>query len=116
MQRVKDGLPRLAGLCYNPLPPVTRPPPGPQPVAGRASLMKNFLRALRVAWGYRGRLLLSLACALFAAAPWGLIFACIAPALYTLKNGNRPDNTPQNRHEAKIADAEKVIKDLEPHI
>jgi ATP-binding cassette subfamily B protein/subfamily B ATP-binding cassette protein MsbA len=78
--------------------------------------MKNFLRAMRVAWGYRGRLLLSLACALLAAVLWGLMFTCIDPVLYLLKNGNKPDNNLQNRQEAKIADAERVIKELEPHI
>jgi len=78
--------------------------------------MKNFLRALRVAWGYRGRLLLSLACALFAAVLWGLMFTCIDPVLFILKNGSKSDNNLQARQEGKIADAEKIVKDLEPQI
>jgi ATP-binding cassette subfamily B protein/subfamily B ATP-binding cassette protein MsbA len=78
--------------------------------------MKNFLRALRVAWGYRGRLILSLACAVLAAALWGLSFTCIDPILYILKNGNKPDNNLQARQEHKIADAKKAVDELQPQI
>jgi ATP-binding cassette subfamily B protein/subfamily B ATP-binding cassette protein MsbA len=78
--------------------------------------MKNFLRALRVAWGYRGRLLLSLACALFAALLWGLMFTCIDPVLFILKNSKDPNNNLQSRQNSRIADAEKIVKDLEPEL
>jgi ATP-binding cassette subfamily B protein/subfamily B ATP-binding cassette protein MsbA len=78
--------------------------------------MKDFLRALRIAWGYRGRLILSLACALFAAALWGLMFTCIQPVLYLLSNAGKPDNNLQARQERKIAEADKVVLDLEPQI
>jgi subfamily B ATP-binding cassette protein MsbA len=78
--------------------------------------MKNFLRALRVAWGYRGRLILSLVCALFAAALWGLMFTCIDPVLYILKNANKPNNNLPARQEAKISDADAKVKELEPQI
>jgi ATP-binding cassette subfamily B protein/subfamily B ATP-binding cassette protein MsbA len=76
--------------------------------------MKNFLRALRAAWGYRGRLIISLLCALMAAALWGLMFTCIDPVLYILKNANKPDNNLQARQEAKIHEAEAKVKELEP--
>src|SRR5437868_9967137 len=103
-------------MCYNPAPPRTRIVPGIRSPAGRANLMKNFLRALRVAWGYRGRLLLSLACALLAAVLWGLMFTCIDPVLYLLKNANKPDNNLQARQEKKIAEAQKVVEEVEPLI
>jgi ATP-binding cassette subfamily B protein/subfamily B ATP-binding cassette protein MsbA len=41
--------------------------------------MKNFLRALRFAWPYRGRLACSILCALVAAALWSLTFTAIYP-------------------------------------
>jgi subfamily B ATP-binding cassette protein MsbA len=43
--------------------------------------MKNFLRALRFAWPYRRRFLLSVLCALLAAAFWSLNFTAIYPVL-----------------------------------
>ena len=46
--------------------------------------MKNFLRALKFAYPYRGRLLLSLLCAFLAACFWSLNFTAIYPALKTL--------------------------------
>jgi ATP-binding cassette, subfamily B, bacterial MsbA len=48
--------------------------------------MKNFLRALRCAWPYRGRLLVSLACAILAGVLWGLNFSIIAPVLALLEH------------------------------
>jgi ATP-binding cassette subfamily B protein/subfamily B ATP-binding cassette protein MsbA len=54
--------------------------------------MKNFLRALRCAWPYRGRLLASLACALVAAGLWGISFTAIAPVLRIL--GTRTPRQP----------------------
>src|SRR5260370_14776343 len=49
--------------------------------------MKNFLRALRCAWPYRGRLILSIVCALIAAIFWGLTLAAIYPVLQGLGRG-----------------------------
>lgn len=49
--------------------------------------MKNFLRALRSAWPYRGRLAVSLVCALVAAALWGLSLTVIYPVQEILANG-----------------------------
>ena len=46
--------------------------------------MKNFLRGLRFAWPYRGRLIVSIICAVLAAALWGLNFTCIYPTLKLL--------------------------------
>ena len=48
--------------------------------------MRNFFRAIRSAWPYRGRLILSVVCALFAAAFWGLSIAAIGPVLQLLGN------------------------------
>jgi ATP-binding cassette subfamily B protein/subfamily B ATP-binding cassette protein MsbA len=46
--------------------------------------MKNFLRALRHAWPYRGRLIASVACAFLAAILWSLNFTAIYPILKIL--------------------------------
>src|SRR5205085_3473591 len=54
------------------------------PSSGDARGMKNFLRAFRFAWAYRGRLFISVACALFAAVFWGLNFTAIYPVLKIL--------------------------------
>jgi subfamily B ATP-binding cassette protein MsbA len=78
--------------------------------------MKNFSRTLRIAWGYRGRLILSLACALMSAILWGLMFTCIDPVLYILKNAGKLDNNLQTRQEHKIADSKKIVDELEPKI
>ncbi len=48
--------------------------------------MKNFLRALRSAWSYRGRLFLSVGCALLAAVFWSLNISSIRPVLEILAN------------------------------
>ena len=49
--------------------------------------MKNFLRALRFVWPYRGRLILSLGCALIVALLWGANFTAIYPILKILREG-----------------------------
>src|SRR4051794_32237769 len=46
--------------------------------------MKNFLRSLRYAWPYRGRLFVSVICAAFAALLWGLTFTGLKPFLEIL--------------------------------
>ncbi len=74
--------------------------------------MKNFLRALRVAWGYRGRLVASLACALIAAVLWGLMFTAIKPVLSILEKG---DNL-QALQEKKIAEVQEKVAELEPEL
>jgi ATP-binding cassette, subfamily B, bacterial MsbA len=75
-------------------------------------LMKNFLRALRCAWPYRGRLILSIACAMIAALFWGLTLGSIYPVLQGLGNG-------QSLHawvETKISDTEKEIRGIQDGI
>jgi ATP-binding cassette subfamily B protein/subfamily B ATP-binding cassette protein MsbA len=49
--------------------------------------MKHFLRALRFAWPYRARLIVSIVCALFAAAFWSLNFTAIYPILRIFGDG-----------------------------
>src|SRR5262249_32789256 len=49
--------------------------------------MKNFLRGLRYAWTYRGRLIISIICAVIAAAMWGLNFTAVYPVLKILGTG-----------------------------
>ncbi len=46
--------------------------------------MKNFLRAIRCSWPYRGRLILSIVCALLAAFLWSLNISAIGPVLELL--------------------------------
>ena len=48
--------------------------------------MRNFLRALRFAWPYRFRLVLSLICALAAAVCWSVTFTAIDPILKILRH------------------------------
>jgi ATP-binding cassette subfamily B protein/subfamily B ATP-binding cassette protein MsbA len=54
--------------------------------------MKNLLRALRCCWPYRGRLLISIACAFVAAGLWGISFTAVAPVLRIL--GTRTPRQP----------------------
>jgi subfamily B ATP-binding cassette protein MsbA len=48
--------------------------------------MKNLLRALRCAWPYRRRLLLSIVCAILAAVAWSMTFTAIYPVLKIIGN------------------------------
>src|ERR1700676_2410889 len=48
--------------------------------------MKNFLRALRCAFPYRRRLIVSIVCAMMAAVLWGLNLTAIYPVLTILVN------------------------------
>jgi ATP-binding cassette subfamily B protein/subfamily B ATP-binding cassette protein MsbA len=48
--------------------------------------MKNFLRGLRFTWPYRGRLIASVVCALFAAVLWGINLSAVFPVLKLLEN------------------------------
>jgi ATP-binding cassette subfamily B protein/subfamily B ATP-binding cassette protein MsbA len=76
--------------------------------------MKNFLRALRVSWSYRGRLFLSVICALVAAVLWGLSLTAVSPTLNIL--GGKHQNLQQmcqsaiNELQQKIADLNKERK------
>jgi subfamily B ATP-binding cassette protein MsbA len=71
--------------------------------------MKNFLRALRCAWPYRGRLVLSFLCALLAAVLWSLSFTSIYPVLTTLSK----EITVQEWADQEIKHLEKYIRDKE---
>lgn len=71
--------------------------------------MKNFARALRYCWPYRGRLMFSILCALFAAALWGLAFTSIKPVLKILQT-ERPL---QDWVDGEITKTQRVIDDLE---
>jgi ATP-binding cassette subfamily B protein/subfamily B ATP-binding cassette protein MsbA len=78
--------------------------------------MKNFLRALRCSWPYRGRLILSILCALFAAVLWGLNFTAIYPVLKILGSDvnlqDWADGCIKNT-KAQIAALEKRMGDLQ---
>ena len=51
--------------------------------------MKNFLRGLRWTWPYRGRLVLSIVCALCGAALFGANLSIIYPTFRLLENKDR---------------------------
>ncbi len=73
--------------------------------------MKNFLRALRHAWPYRGRLLLSVLCAIAAAVFWGLNFTSIYPVLKLLNTDKTPLEWVEDR--IKLYDAERQACETE---
>jgi ATP-binding cassette subfamily B protein/subfamily B ATP-binding cassette protein MsbA len=69
--------------------------------------MRNFLRAVRNSWPFRVRLILSIACAVLAAAFWSLNFLAIHPALKIL-DGEK------SLTEAVDSDIEKIQTKAEP--
>ncbi len=71
--------------------------------------MKNFLRALKFAWPYRGRLFLSIFCAFIVALLWGANFTAIYPILKILSK----DTNLQGWINKEIAEKEKLIAELE---
>ncbi len=78
--------------------------------------MKNFLRAVRASLPYRGRLALSLLCALIAAILWGLSFTAISPVLTILgkkQNLQCWARTEINQINSKIEQLEKERKPVE---
>ncbi|HVS34802.1 MAG TPA: ABC transporter ATP-binding protein [Gemmataceae bacterium] len=72
--------------------------------------MKNFLRALRHAWPYRRRFILSVLCATMAAMLWGLNFTSVYPVLKLLNN----NQTPQQWVDGCVSDVQADINQLEP--
>ena len=60
--------------------------------------MKNFLRALRHAWPYRRRFIVSVVCASLAAVLWGLNFTAIYPVLKLLNNEQTPRQMVDGMH------------------
>jgi ATP-binding cassette subfamily B protein/subfamily B ATP-binding cassette protein MsbA len=71
--------------------------------------MKNFIRALRFAWPYRGRLAFSVVCALVVAVLWGANFMAISPILNILSR----DQNLQQLVAGEIAGKEKQIVDVQ---
>src|SRR4051794_9483854 len=74
--------------------------------------MKNFLRALRHAWPYRRRLILSVCCAGWAAVLWGLNFTSIYPVLKLLHT----EQSPHQWVDERIAGTGRDVEDLEGQI
>jgi ATP-binding cassette subfamily B protein/subfamily B ATP-binding cassette protein MsbA len=74
--------------------------------------MKNFLRAVRFAMPYRRRLVLSVVCALFAAALWGLNFLAIYPVLKILG----AEQSPQTWVEERIKEAQDRVNYLQKQV
>ncbi len=70
--------------------------------------MKNFLRSLRYVWPYRRRLVLSVICALLAAALWGLNFTAVYPFLKLLTT----ERSLQAWVDDSIGSQEKIVDTL----
>ncbi len=70
--------------------------------------MRNFVRALRHAWPYRGRMVVSVFCAVFAAALWGLNLTSIYPVLKLLHS----DCSPQQWIDDRIGQVQQEIDSL----
>jgi ATP-binding cassette, subfamily B, bacterial MsbA len=68
--------------------------------------MRNFLRALRFAARYKGRIIISILCAFVAGGLWGLNFSVVYPVLELL---DKRDKNLQQWADAKIAAAEEDI-------
>jgi ATP-binding cassette subfamily B protein/subfamily B ATP-binding cassette protein MsbA len=74
--------------------------------------MKNFLRALRHALPYRQRLVLSIFCALCAAAFWACNFSSIYPVLILLQY----KQSPHDWIDKKIEENDKIVAEYQRHI
>jgi len=70
--------------------------------------MRNFLRALRFAWPYRGRLLTSILCALAVAILWGANFTAIYPVLKVLTRDTNLQTWIDNEIRIKEADIDRL--------
>src|SRR5436309_8613149 len=71
--------------------------------------MKNFLRALRCSLPYKGRLVISILCALLAAVFWSLNFTAIYPVLQVLGK----DQSLQDWVDARLKKTQKTIAELQ---
>jgi ATP-binding cassette subfamily B protein/subfamily B ATP-binding cassette protein MsbA len=80
----------------------------PELAPGIGTNMKNYLRALRHAFPYRRRLILSVVCALCAAIFWGANFSSIYPVLKLL-------NTRQSAHDWVSEQIGEIQKDVTKH-
>jgi ATP-binding cassette subfamily B protein/subfamily B ATP-binding cassette protein MsbA len=74
--------------------------------------MKNFLRALRYSWPYRGRLIVSIACAVAAAGVWSVTFTAVWPIQKILTSGK----TLQQVVEEEIKDTQNKIDPEEKEV
>lgn len=77
--------------------------------------MRNFLRALRFAWPYRYRVLVSVVCAVLAAVFWSLNFTAIYPVLKIIGSGDNLQtwiNKTIDNTSALIEPSQKKIADL----
>lgn len=74
--------------------------------------MKNFLRALRCAWPYRGRLMVSILSAFVAALLWSLNLTAITPVLTILSN----EQSLQKWVDQEIAETQKDINGWQPEV
>jgi ATP-binding cassette subfamily B protein/subfamily B ATP-binding cassette protein MsbA len=75
--------------------------------------MKNFLRALRHAWPYRWRLLISMVCALAAAFLWGANFTSIYPVLKMLTTGESLHKWVDGAKQTADQDAERYSTEVD---
>lgn len=74
--------------------------------------MRNFLRAVRCAWPYRVRLIVSIVCALWAAVFWSLSFTTIYPVLKILGS----EQSLQVWIDGRIAQAQEQIDDWQAKV
>src|SRR4249920_9361 len=84
-----------------------------------AAPMNNFRRAIKLALRYRGRLIVSLICALLAAALWSLNIAAIYPVLQVVEkkknlqewsDGKLSDLNQQIAEKERLIDASSIEK------
>jgi ATP-binding cassette, subfamily B, bacterial MsbA len=76
--------------------------------------MRDFVRAMRFAWPYRYRLLISALCALFAAAAWSLNFTAIYPVLKILTVNQNLQEWVASSIKKTSEQRDKVKEELEP--
>jgi ATP-binding cassette subfamily B protein/subfamily B ATP-binding cassette protein MsbA len=75
--------------------------------------MKNFLRALKYALRYRGRLIVSVACAIIAAGLWGMSLTAVSPVLKILTSGQNLQQWLDLKMQDVTAEIAKLEKEIE---
>jgi ATP-binding cassette subfamily B protein/subfamily B ATP-binding cassette protein MsbA len=75
--------------------------------------MKNFFRALRFVWPYRGRLIVSILCAMIMALLWGANFMAISPTLNLLGKQQNLQEQIDAEIQAKLQQIEDIARTLE---
>ena len=76
-------------------------------------IMKNFLRAVRAAWPYRARLIVSFICAIFAALFWSLNISSVGPVLQILSKHESLQEWARKSIEATQSSIDNLDKDRE---